>query len=134
MMKKLSKTTALIGLALGASLAVLIGLGQHWIHVLDGKPLAVSPISHDRDAAWAALARDKKAAEPARLGAVEGLGVMAVLAVLTTDAEATSEDLREILRGAVSTSFNVLMTDACRSTNDTSRSVGCNTSPADTAL
>ncbi|MEZ5203872.1 MAG: bifunctional ornithine acetyltransferase/N-acetylglutamate synthase [Acidimicrobiales bacterium] len=41
-----------------------------------------------------------------------------MLAVLTTDAEATNDELREILRGAVSTSFNVLMTDACRSTND----------------
>jgi glutamate N-acetyltransferase/amino-acid N-acetyltransferase len=42
-----------------------------------------------------------------------------MLAVLTTDAEATNDELREILRGAVSTSFNILMTDACRSTNDT---------------
>jgi glutamate N-acetyltransferase/amino-acid N-acetyltransferase len=42
-----------------------------------------------------------------------------MLAVLTTDAEATGDELREILRGAVSTSFNILMTDACRSTNDT---------------
>jgi hypothetical protein len=38
--------------AVEQQLIVLIGLGQHWIHVLDGKPLAVSPISHDRDAAW----------------------------------------------------------------------------------
>ena len=35
------------------------------------------------------------------------------------NAEATGDELREILRGAVSTSFNILMTDACRSTNDT---------------
>ncbi|MBX3283850.1 MAG: bifunctional glutamate N-acetyltransferase/amino-acid acetyltransferase ArgJ [Acidimicrobiales bacterium] len=42
-----------------------------------------------------------------------------MLAVLTTDAEAEPADLQEILRAAVSTSFNVLMTDACRSTNDT---------------
>jgi hypothetical protein len=33
-------------------LVVLLGLGRHWIHILDGKPLAVSPISQDRDAAW----------------------------------------------------------------------------------
>lgn len=42
-----------------------------------------------------------------------------MLAVLTTDAEAESHELRQILRAAVSNSFNVLMTDACRSTNDT---------------
>ncbi|MEZ5180712.1 MAG: bifunctional glutamate N-acetyltransferase/amino-acid acetyltransferase ArgJ [Acidimicrobiales bacterium] len=42
-----------------------------------------------------------------------------MLAVLTTDAEVPSADLRRMLRAGVSTSFNVLMTDACRSTNDT---------------
>jgi glutamate N-acetyltransferase/amino-acid N-acetyltransferase len=42
-----------------------------------------------------------------------------MLAVLTTDAEADPAELQTILRDAVSTSFNVLMTDACRSTNDT---------------
>lgn len=42
-----------------------------------------------------------------------------MLAVLTTDAEVPSAELRRMLRAAVSTSFNVLMTDACRSTNDT---------------
>lgn len=42
-----------------------------------------------------------------------------MLAVLTTDAEAEPADLRAMLRVAVSTSFNILMTDACRSTNDT---------------
>jgi Transposase DDE domain len=43
--------------AVEQQLVVLIGLGKHWIHVLDGKPLAVSPISHDRDAAWGRGAR-----------------------------------------------------------------------------
>lgn len=42
-----------------------------------------------------------------------------MLAVLTTDAEADPDDLRAMLRAGVSTSFNILMTDACRSTNDT---------------
>ncbi len=42
-----------------------------------------------------------------------------MLAVLTTDAECDPDRLRTHLRAAVSTSFNVLMTDACRSTNDT---------------
>jgi hypothetical protein len=43
--------------AVEQQLVVLVGLGKHWIHVLDGKPLAVSPISHDRDAAWGRGAR-----------------------------------------------------------------------------
>ncbi|CAN5784538.1 bifunctional glutamate N-acetyltransferase/amino-acid acetyltransferase ArgJ [soil metagenome] len=42
-----------------------------------------------------------------------------MLAVLTTDAEAEPDELLAMLRAGVSTSFNVLMTDACRSTNDT---------------
>ena len=42
-----------------------------------------------------------------------------MLAVLTTDAEAEPADLQAMLRAGVSTSFNILMTDACRSTNDT---------------
>ncbi|CAN5429448.1 bifunctional glutamate N-acetyltransferase/amino-acid acetyltransferase ArgJ [soil metagenome] len=42
-----------------------------------------------------------------------------MLAVLTTDAEVGPDDLRAMLRVGVATSFNVLMTDACRSTNDT---------------
>ncbi|MEO6987130.1 MAG: bifunctional glutamate N-acetyltransferase/amino-acid acetyltransferase ArgJ [Aquihabitans sp.] len=42
-----------------------------------------------------------------------------MLAVLTTDAAVDSDDLRAILRDAVAKSFNILMTDASRSTNDT---------------
>jgi glutamate N-acetyltransferase/amino-acid N-acetyltransferase len=42
-----------------------------------------------------------------------------MLAVLTTDAEVSAAELRRMLRAGVATSFNVLMTDACRSTNDT---------------
>lgn len=42
-----------------------------------------------------------------------------MLAVLTTDADVGSDDLRALLRSAVAKSFNILMTDACRSTNDT---------------
>jgi hypothetical protein len=44
--------------AVEQQLVMLLNLGQRWIHVLDGKPLAVSPISHDRDAAWGRGARD----------------------------------------------------------------------------
>jgi hypothetical protein len=43
--------------AVEQQLVVLIGLGQHWIHILDAKSLAVSPISHDRDAVWGRGAR-----------------------------------------------------------------------------
>lgn len=42
-----------------------------------------------------------------------------MLAVLTTDAEADPAELQAMLRAGVSASFNILMTDACRSTNDT---------------
>ncbi len=42
-----------------------------------------------------------------------------MLAVLTTDAEVEPTELRAALRAGVATSFNALMTDACRSTNDT---------------
>src|SRR5699024_6693568 len=42
-----------------------------------------------------------------------------MLAVLTTDAALEPETARDLLRRAVDTSFNVLMTDACQSTNDT---------------
>ena len=38
--------------AVEQQLLLLIGLGQRWIHIIDGKPLAVSPISQDPDAAW----------------------------------------------------------------------------------
>ncbi len=42
-----------------------------------------------------------------------------MLAVLTTDAAAEPDVLRDLLRAGVAGSFNTLMTDACRSTNDT---------------
>ncbi len=42
-----------------------------------------------------------------------------MLAVLTTDAEATPVQLHDALTAGVETSFNVLSTDGCTSTNDT---------------
>lgn len=42
-----------------------------------------------------------------------------MLAVLTTDAEVDPGDLTAMLRAGVGTSFNRLVTDGCRSTNDT---------------
>jgi len=42
-----------------------------------------------------------------------------MLAVLTTDAAAAPDVLQRVLRTGVASSFNILMTDACTSTNDT---------------
>jgi glutamate N-acetyltransferase/amino-acid N-acetyltransferase len=42
-----------------------------------------------------------------------------MLAVLTTDAEASSEVLQAALRAGVATSFNTMSVDGCTSTNDT---------------
>jgi glutamate N-acetyltransferase/amino-acid N-acetyltransferase len=42
-----------------------------------------------------------------------------MLAVLTTDAAAEADVLQRVLKAGVDTSFNVLMTDGCTSTNDT---------------
>jgi glutamate N-acetyltransferase / amino-acid N-acetyltransferase len=42
-----------------------------------------------------------------------------MLAVLTTDAEATPQELAEALRVAVAGTFNALVVDGCTSTNDT---------------
>lgn len=42
-----------------------------------------------------------------------------MLAVVTTDARVDADTARTMLRTAVNRSFNILMTDACRSTNDT---------------
>lgn len=46
--------------AVEQQLVVLSGLGKHWIHILDAKSLAVSPISRDRDAAWGRGARGRQ--------------------------------------------------------------------------
>jgi glutamate N-acetyltransferase/amino-acid N-acetyltransferase len=42
-----------------------------------------------------------------------------MLAVLTTDAEATPEALQQMLRDGVADSFNAMSVDGCQSTNDT---------------
>jgi glutamate N-acetyltransferase / amino-acid N-acetyltransferase len=57
-------------------------------------------------------------------GMVKGAGMIApnmatMLCVLTTDAEATGEELAVALRAAVTDSFNELVVDGCTSTNDT---------------
>ena len=57
-------------------------------------------------------------------GMAKGAGMLApglatMLVVLTTDAEATSNDLDEALRSATQATFDLLDSDGCMSTNDT---------------
>jgi glutamate N-acetyltransferase/amino-acid N-acetyltransferase len=65
------------------------------------------------------------AAGPATVGGMaKGAAMLApnmatMLAVCTTDAEASPEVLRRVLKAAVDASFNVLDVDGCTSTNDT---------------
>jgi glutamate N-acetyltransferase/amino-acid N-acetyltransferase len=113
----------------------LIGIALPIDTILAGIPSAAEARSADGGGAAAEAIRTTDTARKEALVQIDGtravVGGMAkgaamlapnmatMLAVLTTDAEATPEDLKAILRDAVSTSFNVLMTDACRSTNDT---------------
>ena len=113
----------------------LIGIPLPIDTIVGGVPDLVAGRSTDGDVAAAEAIRTTDTARKVAVAAVGTSGAVVggmakgaamlspnmatMLAVLTTDAEATSEELRQILRGAVSTSFNILMTDACRSTNDT---------------
>jgi glutamate N-acetyltransferase/amino-acid N-acetyltransferase len=113
----------------------LIGIPLPIERILAGIPAVVAGRAVDRgaDAAEAIRTTDthrKEAVVPVGdTGAVvggmaKGAAMLApnmatMLAVLTTDAEVGPDELRAMLRSAVASSFNVLMTDACRSTNDT---------------
>ena len=113
----------------------LIGIPLPIDVILAGIPSAAAARSSDGggDAAQAILTTDTHRKEAlVRVGGTGAVvGGMAkgaamlspnmatMLAVLTTDAAAEPHELKQILQAAVSTSFNVLMTDACRSTNDT---------------
>ncbi|MCU1373729.1 MAG: argJ [Actinomycetia bacterium] len=113
----------------------LIGIPLPIDVILAGIPNAAAATSADGggDAAQAILTTDTHRKEAlVRVGGTGAVvGGMAkgaamlspnmatMLAVLTTDAAAEPHELKQILQAAVSTSFNVLMTDACRSTNDT---------------
>ncbi len=113
----------------------LIGIPLPVDKILDAVPQLVAERSVDGGdgAADAILTTDthrkEVVVEVAGTGAVvggmaKGAAMLApnmatMLAVLTTDAEAEPADLLAMLRAGVSTSFNRLMTDACRSTNDT---------------
>jgi len=87
--------------------------------------------AHGRRAAQAIMTTDTRPKETmigAGLltvgGMAKGAAMLApnlatMLAVLTTDATATAEELQEALRIAVAESFNALVVDGCQSTNDT---------------
>jgi glutamate N-acetyltransferase/amino-acid N-acetyltransferase len=106
---------------------------------LDAVAAGISPLLEARKgteaaaslAAQAILTTDTRAKET-----IVGLGLLTVggmakgaamlapnlatmLAVLTTDATATPEELSEALRRAVADTFNALSVDGCESTNDT---------------
>lgn len=70
---------------------------------------AVAPVG-DTDAVVGGMAKGAAMLAP---------NMATMLAVLTTDAEVDHDTLRAMLRIAVDRSFNILMTDACQSTNDT---------------
>lgn len=113
----------------------LIGIPMPIDTILAGVPALVAARSGDGGASAAEAIRTTDTHRKETVVAVQGsdalVGGMAkgaamlapnmatMLAVLTTDAAAESHELRQMLRAAVSTSFNRLMTDACQSTNDT---------------
>ena len=113
----------------------LIGIPLPIDVILAGIPRAVAERTPDGGAAAAEAIRTTDTHRKETLvpvgssgavvgGMAKGAAMLApnmatMLAVLTTDAEAEPAQLQAVLRAAVSTSFNVLMTDACRSTNDT---------------
>jgi glutamate N-acetyltransferase/amino-acid N-acetyltransferase len=111
---------------------------------LIGIPLPMAPIESGAAAVVAALADDGGTAAARAImttdtirkevvvegagfivgGMAKGAAMLApnmatMLAVLTTDAEATPEELLRALRAGVSSSFNSLSVDGCTSTNDT---------------
>lgn len=113
----------------------LIGIPLPIDTVIDGVPDLLTgrgaTAEHAAAAAEAMRTTDtyrKEAVAPAGHATVGGMAkgaamlspdMATMLAVCTTDAEATPEVLRRILKGAVDASFNVLDVDGCTSTNDT---------------
>lgn len=113
----------------------LIGIPLPIDVILDGVPALAAARTGDGGAAAAEAIRTTDTARKETVvpvgdtgavvgGMAKGAAMLSpnmatMLAVLTTDAAITSAELRQMLRAGVSTSFNVLMTDACRSTNDT---------------
>jgi glutamate N-acetyltransferase/amino-acid N-acetyltransferase len=111
----------------------LIGIPLPMEHLEEGIPTAVRVLQGDggHHAAQAILTTDTARKEVvvgadgftvggmAKGAAMLAPNMATMLAVLTTDAEATPEQLQAALRAGVATSFNVLSTDGCTSTNDT---------------
>lgn len=103
--------------------------------ILDSIPRLVAELGGDESHGMAAAAGilttdsvEKTASAPGRGwtvgGMAKGAGMVrpdmaTMLAFLTTDAVATTETLREILKPAVDGTFNALNIDGCQSTNDT---------------
>ena len=113
----------------------LIGIPLPIDTILAGVPALVAARSADGGAAAAEAIRTtdtfakEAVAAVGETGAVvggmaKGAAMLApdmatMLAVVTTDAAVDHDVLRSMLRRAVAGSFNILMTDACQSTNDT---------------
>lgn len=113
----------------------LIGIPLPVAMILEGIPgvLAERSVGGAADAAEAIRTTDthaKQAVAPivgtdavvggmAKGAAMLAPNMATMLAVVTTDAELDAGTATRMLRAAVDRSFNILMTDACRSTNDT---------------
>ena len=111
----------------------LIGIPLPMDRLEEGIPAAATRLSPDGGAAAAEAIRTTDTVRKEVLverdgfsvgGMAKGAAMLApnmatMLAVLTTDAEATAAELHEVLTAAVATSFNALSTDGCTSTNDT---------------
>lgn len=111
----------------------LIGIPLPMDRLEEGIPAAAARLQPDGGAAAAEAIRTTDTVRKEVLiegdgfsvgGMAKGAAMLApnmatMLAVLTTDAEATTEQLQEALIAGVESSFNVLSTDGCTSTNDT---------------
>jgi glutamate N-acetyltransferase/amino-acid N-acetyltransferase len=134
------RTTALVADALGCAPEEVLVCSTGLI----GFPLPMAPIEAGAHRLVAELAPDGGSAAARAImttdtvrkevvvdgggftvgGMAKGAAMLApdmatMLAVLTTDAEATPEQLKAALVAGVATSFNRLSVDGCRSTNDT---------------
>jgi glutamate N-acetyltransferase/amino-acid N-acetyltransferase len=113
----------------------LIGIPLPVAAIRSGIPDVVAALAGDADGGAAAAealrttdTHRKEAVATAGAATVGGMAkgaamlapsMATMLAVLTTDAEATPEVLQRVLAAGVAGSFNSLLTDGCTSTNDT---------------
>lgn len=75
--------------------------------------------THAKQAVAAVEGTDATVGGMAKGAAMLAPDMATMLAVVTTDAAVDADTARTMLRAATDRSFNILMTDACRSTNDT---------------